>query len=357
MIPHLLEGTRQMVHKTGVVGTLEETFDQSFYPGIGLSKDFLAPKINDFYSRVFAELKPETSPMPGASEAVRECLSRGWKVAIATNPLFPMAAIDHRLRWANLDPEENAFSSVTAYESYHFAKPQSAYFAEVAYRIGSIDQPVVMIGNDLKYDIYPAVKAGMPAYWFASPEANLPSDLPKDCACGPIEGILPWLENIDALPAYPRPVTISAMMAFLRGGAAAIDAILRGIPENLWNIRPSESEWCLTEILCHLRDVDREVNLMRINTILQENQPFIAGIESDSWADERDYRHQDGIEALHGFLSTRQAVIDRLEQALPEDWDHVIRHSIFGPTSLKELVGFIVNHDNNHIKQIKKQIF
>jgi FMN phosphatase YigB (HAD superfamily) len=357
MLPQLMEGTRQMVHKTTIMGTLEDTFDKSFYPGIGLDKEVLAPIIDDFYSRVFAELKPETSPMPGAADTVRECLSRGWKVAIATNPLFPMPAIVHRLHWANLDPQENKFSTVTAYESYHYAKPQPAYFAEVAYRIGPIDGPVVMIGNDLKYDILPAVKAGMPAYWFAGSDASLPPEIPEDCACGPIDGILPWLEKIDALPTYPRPFSTSAMLAFLRGGAAAIDAISQNIPDTHWNTRSPESEWCLTEILCHLRDIDREVNLPRINTILQQTQPFIAGIESDHWAEERDYRHQNGRDALREFIAVRQAVIDRLEQALPEDWDRVIRHSIFGPTSLKEMVGFIVSHDNNHIKQIKKQLF
>jgi FMN phosphatase YigB (HAD superfamily) len=357
MLPQLLEGTRRMVQKTQIAGTLEETFDQSFYPGISLDKEFLAPKIDDFYSRVFANLKQETSPMPGAAETVRECLSRGWNVAIATNPLFPMSAIVHRLNWANLDPSENAFSTVTAYESYHFAKPQPAYFAEVAFRMGAVDRPAVMIGNDLKYDIFPAVKAGMPAYWFASSDATLPSELPADCACGPMEGIIPWLEKIDALPTYPRPVASSAILAYLRGGAAAIDAFSKSIPDEHWNKRSPESEWCLTEILCHLRDVDSEVNLPRINTILQENQPFIAGIESDHWAEERDYRHQDGREALRGFLAARQAVIDRLEQAQPDDWDRVIRHSIFGPTSLKEMVGFTISHDNNHIKQIKKQLF
>jgi FMN phosphatase YigB (HAD superfamily) len=357
MEPFLLEGTRQMIYKTAVSGTLEDAFDRVFYPGIGISKETLAPALEDFYGRVFGELRSETSPMPGAANVVRECIARGWNVAVATNPLFPLAAVFHRLRWADLDPETTPFSTLTAYESYHFAKPQPAYYAEVANRIATIDQPVVMIGNDLKFDIYPAVKAGMPAYWLACPDASLPSDLPQDCACGPIDGILPWLEKIDSLPAYPRPVTSAALLAFLRGGAAAIEALARSVPCEKWNLRTSESEWCVTEILCHLRDVDREINLVRINTILQEDQPFIAGIESDRWAEDRDYRHQNGIEALQGFFAARQSIIDRLEGVSPEVWDKVIRHSIFGPTSLKELVGFTVNHDNNHIKQIKNQIF
>jgi len=131
MGPLLLDGTRQMIYKNAICGTLEETFDRTFYPGIGLSKEYLAPVLKEFYGRVFNELKSETSPMPGAADVVGECLSHGWNVAIATNPLFPMAAVHHRLRWAGLEPEEVKFSAITAYETYHFAKPQPAYFAEV----------------------------------------------------------------------------------------------------------------------------------------------------------------------------------------------------------------------------------
>ncbi len=353
MLPYLLEGTNQMIKKSSVAQTLEETFDRFFYPGIGISKEQLTPALTDFYNRVFTELKSETSPVPGAADLVRVCLSRGWNVAIATNPLFPLAAVYHRVRWAGLDPENDGFAALTAYETYHFAKPQPAYFTEVTYRIQSLECPTVMIGNDLKFDIYPAVKAGMPAYWLTSSDASLPSDLPSDCACGPVEGILPWLEKIEKMPPNPRPVTSSAMLAFLRGGAAAIDAIAREFSEQKWNTRPADTEWCLTEILCHLRDVDSEINLVRINTVLKETQPFIAGIESDHWSVDRDYLHQNGRSALSDFLSSRQMLIELLESVSSEDWERVIRHSIFGPTSLKELVGFIVSHDNNHIKQIK----
>jgi len=222
--------------------------------------------------------------------------------------------------------------------------------------VAPVDHPVVMIGNDLKFDIFPAVKAGLPAYWLTDSDATLPSDLPQDCGCGPVGGIIPWLEKIDGMTTTPRPVTSTSLLAFLRGGAAAVDAICRGVPENQWHIRATAPEWCLTEILCHLRDVDRDINLVRINTILQETQPFIAGIESDRWSVERDYLHQSGPVALQEFIATRQSIIERLEQAMPEDWDRVIRHSIFGPTTLKELVGFIISHDNNHITQIKNQI-
>lgn len=356
MVPYLLEGTKKMVKKTTIAGTLENSFDTVFYPGIGLSKQQIAPLLADFYGRVFAELQPQTSPRPAAAALVRECLSRGWNTAVATNPLFPLAAVHHRLHWAGLNHNEIDFCTITAYESYHFAKPQPAFFSEVASRISAFDHPVVVVGNDLRDDIQPAVKAGMPAYWLTDPGTILPAELPQECACGSVEGILPWLEKIEKSAAFSAAGTSSALLSSLRGGAAAIDAIVREAPAEKWNVRQSDSEWCITEILCHLRDLDREINLERITTILREDQPFIAGIESDRWAVERDYLHQDGKSALVDFIAARQAIVDRLEQASPEDWERVIRHSIFGPTTLKELVRFMVSHDGNHIKQIKNQL-
>jgi FMN phosphatase YigB (HAD superfamily) len=355
MVQALMEGTRQMVIKTTIAGTLEETFDQSFYPAIGLSKESLAFKINDFYQNVFPVLQKETSPRPGAVETVHQCISRGWTVAIATNPLFPMAAVLHRLKWAGLDSGSIPFATITSFDTYHFAKPQPAYFSEVAARIDGFNHPIVMVGNDLKEDIIPSSKAGMPSFWITDTAEPLPPEIPSYCAKGNMKDVFPWLEKIDS-QWKQEPPTISSLLSVLRGGAAAIDAIVRSVPVEKWTRKINKTEWSLTEILCHLRDLDQEINLARIKTILQEHKPFIAGIESDRWAEERNYICQNGLEALGEFITARQDMIDILENAQADDWDRIIRHSIFGPTTLKEMVGFIVSHDNNHITQINKQI-
>lgn len=356
MVHALMEGTRQMVTKTKVADTLEETFDQSFYPQVGYSKNQLAKTLDDFYQNRFPDLQPETSPRPEAVDVVQQCLARGWKVAVATNPLFPIAAVLHRLRWAGLDSDIVPFAAITSFETYHFAKPQPAFFSEVAARISAGDHPVVMIGNDLNDDILPAGKAGFPVFWLNDSKDGLPEGLPEGSISGEMKDIIPWLEKMEKKWDQTSSRSQSSLLAALRGGSAAIDAIVRELPSSAWNTRPDESEWCVTEILCHLRDVDCEINLERVKIILQETQPFIAGIVSDRWSVERDYIHQDGMEALNQFLTARQSIIDLLENAKPDDWDRIIRHSIFGPTSLKELVSFIVSHDNNHIKQIRKQL-
>ena len=50
-----------------------------------------------------------------------------------------------------------------------------------------------------------------------------------------------------------------------------------------WNQRPIKNEWSITEIICHLRDVDREVNIQRIQTVLDGSNPFIPGAVTDPW--------------------------------------------------------------------------
>ena len=43
----------------------------------------------------------------------------GLRVALATNPIFPEAAIKSRIRWAGLEPED--FELYTTYENIGFA--------------------------------------------------------------------------------------------------------------------------------------------------------------------------------------------------------------------------------------------
>lgn len=356
MVPALLKGTRKMIEKNVISGTLEETFDNYFYPKIGLSKSDIANLIHDFYQNVFPILQSETSPRPDAVEIVKECLSRGWKVAVATNPLFPIAAVHHRLKWAGLNPDEVPFEVITSFESFHFAKPQPAFFAEVAARVDIFDQPIVMIGNDLKDDIIPAVNTGVPSYWLLNNNDDPSIKLPENCVSGEMSEIIPWLEGIEAKRDQIQFKSSSSLLAALSGNAAALDWLVRNTSKGQWNVRPSDTEWNITEILCHLRDVDSELNLPRIKTILTETQPFIAGVETDRWASERNYAQQDGKLAWRSFLDTRQQIISVLEKVSEHDWRKGFKHTIFGPSTLMELVEIIVAHDSNHFRQITKLV-
>jgi hypothetical protein len=120
--------------------------------------------------------------------------------------------------------------------------------------------------------------------------------------------------------------------------------------------RPIPGEWSLTEILCHLRDVEREVYIPRVRQIAKNADPFIPGQDTDRWAEERQYANQDGAAAFDDFVQSRIELLQLLEALGQEGWKRAARHAIFGRTTQLELAGFIAAHDRAHLHQIRQTL-
>ena len=101
MIPALLAATRAMVANTRPDCTLLEIFNASFFSALGLQPEELGDVIDNFYQEVFLDLKDLTRQLPQAVEFVEQALARGYRLAIATSPLFPRAAIQQRLEFGD----------------------------------------------------------------------------------------------------------------------------------------------------------------------------------------------------------------------------------------------------------------
>jgi FMN phosphatase YigB (HAD superfamily) len=355
LVQALLAATNESVNNTDPNLTIKKVFDASFYPAIGVDQETIRHATDYFYAEIFPTLKNHTSPMNGAVQLVKRAVKRGYQIALATNALFPQMAVVHRLKWANLSPDTYPFEIIPSYETFHFAKPNPAYFAELLARLGWPDQPVVMIGDDINNDVIPAQKVGLPVYC-----VNV-DNLPPECmqgttGYGKINGVMDWLDNTPKEKLQPTYTLPSAMLAILRATPAALQTIFNQLALDTWTTRPVPDEWSLTEILCHLRDVEKEVNLPRIVKVLEENNPFLPGKDTDPWAVERQYIHQDGRLALLRFINDRKELLSRLDQMSDLSWGRQARHAIFGPTSLKELVNIIASHDRLHFHQIFKTI-
>ncbi len=333
-------------------GTLEDAFDQVFYPAAGESKPALKERIDDFYRTKFPQLRELTRPRPAAIRLVESAFERGWQVVIATNPLFPRTAIEQRLEWAGLPVNRFPFALVTTYENSHFCKPNPAYFAEILAVLRWPQTPAVMVGNSLEDDILPAEKLGLPTY-YVSEDNHPPKVVNRNplSKTGRLEEVLDWLDTIAKIESVPSYDGVAAILATLQSTPAALDTFSSILPVHLWNQRPEPKEWCFTEILCHLRDVDREVNLERIQTILTKNRPFLPAAMTDGWVEQRNCILENGKNALEGFILARSEIISRLINLHEKEWQKPARHAIFGPTTLKELVGFVATHDRIHINQ------
>ena len=351
VLPALLSATRRMIENNRPDRSLKQVFDNTFYPALNLQEANLRESVAAFYQEVFPGLRQLTQPFSESARVVRAAAERGYIIAIATNPLFPRAAILQRLEWSGISPQEPAIHLITSYEDFHFAKPNPTYYAEVLARLGWPEGPVVMVGDEYENDILPARRLGLAAFWVGG-AADLPENgtIPPS-ARGKLADLIPWLDATDPedlVPDYDRPV---AMEAILRSTPAALAGLTAGLPEADWTLRPDPKEWSLAEILCHLRDVEEEVHLPRLRKLIEEPNPFLPGMDTDPWAEERLYICQNGPEALQAFIDCRMELLALIESLSPEDWWKPARHAIFGPTHLSELVNIHAGHDQLHVRQ------
>lgn len=350
MLPALMAGTRRMMASEDPAYTLRQVFDAEFFPKLGIERQALEASIEEFYDEVFPRLETFTRPRPQAVELVEWAFSRGYRVAIATDPLFPLKATHHRLRFAGLLPEKYPFALVSSYETFHFTKSHAAYFAEVLGRLGWPEGPVLMVGNDAERDLAPANRLGLATFWV---NGELPqSSDPAANGRGSLAHLKEWLSSVDFKSLEPRFKTPDSCLALLMATPAVAASLAAQFPASSWTRRPAPAEWALTEILCHLRDTERELTQARLQTILKESDPFIASRNTDAWADERHYLQQDGETALKEFVAARKETLHILKGLSAAEWERKARHSIFGPTTLLEMMLFTAEHDRLHVQQI-----
>lgn len=99
---------------------------------------------------------------PKAAIAVHTIKEMGFRIALATNPIFPSAATESRISWAGFDP--NDFELYTTYENIGYCKPNPEYYREIARRLGVSPEQCLMVGNDVTEDMEAAQTAGMSVF-------------------------------------------------------------------------------------------------------------------------------------------------------------------------------------------------
>lgn len=160
LIQAVWAGTAAMVKNDGKESN-EERFWQTFAQvyGVDAKKDIAV--FDDFYRNEFAGVKEVCGYHPKAAETVRVLKEKGFRVALATNPIFPQIATAQRIRWTGLAPED--FELFTTYENSHYCKPNLSYYEEVLERLGVTPQECLMVGNDVSEDMI-AEKLGMKVF-------------------------------------------------------------------------------------------------------------------------------------------------------------------------------------------------
>ncbi|NIW45064.1 MAG: HAD hydrolase-like protein, partial [Gammaproteobacteria bacterium] len=270
MLPALMSSTQEMLVNQRPDLTLEQVFNEAFYSKVGKGPENFTDLFESFYSEVFPGLQRLTEYRPEAVSMVDEAFRRGYTVAIATNPLFPLTAILQRLEWAGLSPKQYTFSLIPSLETSYFAKPNPSFFTETLSLLGWPEGPVVMVGDNVDQDIAPAQKFGIGTFWITNGAQVIEDEFDDSSGYGNIEDLIPWIDATPEEILQPDFDRVEAKLAVLRATAAVLRAFSRNLETISWQEHPQPGEWSFTEITCHLRDVDSEVNIPRVKEVLKE---------------------------------------------------------------------------------------
>ena len=345
VLQQLLRATRRMMENTDPLRTLKEVFDSAFYPALGTDVESVGGQVETFYRDAFPALRVLTSRRPAAVELVETARTLGLAIVIATNPLMPEPAVLHRLDWAGVPVGRYPFDLVTTYESFHFAKPNPAYFGEILGRMGWRPNEAVMIGNDPHDDLEPAAAVGIPVFHVG---AGRDGGVPE----GDLQAAAEWLRRLSTQGvehAAPSPIGIQAR---LRGQMAALHHLTRYLGPKDWTWRPSSRTRSPVEIIGHLRDVEAEVTLPRIELIRRQANAFLPSPES-AWVRDASYAQESGPSAFQKLADLRSQLLAELATLTSDDWARPARHALLGPTTLAEVLSTSAEHELVHLANLR----
>ena len=304
--------------------------------------------LSTFYESMFPDLRPCVEPIPGVRAVVDDFINRDYAVVIATNPLYPAIAIQQKLIWAGLSPNLDDYAFVTTADNMHYVKPDPAYYAEILARIGIEPDETVMVGDSTRNDLHPAQQLNIHTYHITAPD---------DATQGSIKHFHQistqqpsWFDSL-----HPHNLKIQMIAPQLQGNVGALFGLLDQVQDDFWQQHPDPEEWSILQIVCHLLESEGHVQRPRLQTILNDDSPFLASPKAPPGPASQPC-DDDGYRVAKKFLTERQKTLAFLEQLQTSDWTRPARHSIFGPTSLLEMAHFTAQHDRLHLNQLCQTI-
>lgn len=112
----------------------------------GLEARFLA-----YYENEFEVLKDALDDNTKMVKAIKTLKEKGYRLIVATNPMFPPIAVKQRILFSGFDLDD--FEFISNYEIHSKTKPHLAYYEEVLALNNLEAKDCLMVGNDMEEDM------------------------------------------------------------------------------------------------------------------------------------------------------------------------------------------------------------
>jgi FMN phosphatase YigB (HAD superfamily) len=132
---------------------------EPFYPDV--DRQIFWDRITEFYATSFDNIHSVMGRNEPLHRSVEYLQSRGYRVLLTTNPVFPQAATWKRIAWAGFTPE--SFEYVSTMENCSCSKPNIEYWQHVTTSMGIDPADAIAVGNDCVEDVS-ARLAGIATY-------------------------------------------------------------------------------------------------------------------------------------------------------------------------------------------------
>jgi DinB superfamily len=143
-------------------------------------------------------------------------------------------------------------------------------------------------------------------------------------------------------------------LEILRATPARLRAAIKGVPKSVLTWAPAPGKWSIVEIVCHMRDMERDAYLARYQRILSEDNPALPDIDGDRYSLENAYRTQKLSDALREWSRLRRECLKTISKAKRADWERSGVHETAGPLSLYDLLKRqAIGNDEAHLGQIE----
>ena len=152
-----------------------------------------------------------------------------------------------------------------------------------------------------------------------------------------------------------RMATLEEQLARMARTPDDYAAAIRGAPEAALSRRPDGKNWSAREVICHVRDIE-ESFMARFQAIMGGDEPRFLPVEPDRWAVERQYQKNDAHEALEHFRARRDETLKLLHGLRPEHWERAGLHATRGRMTIRDFVGLMAQHDDNHLDQLRRAL-
>ena len=150
LIESIWLGTKSMIMNDGKQ-TNEKVFWNTMSNIYGPNVINDESKFESFYINDFPLVKNSCGFDKRANEVIKFLKSKGYRLILATNPIFPRIATEQRIKWAGLDI--NDFEFITTYENSSFSKPNLKYYLEILEKNYCKVENCLMVGNDVAEDM------------------------------------------------------------------------------------------------------------------------------------------------------------------------------------------------------------